>query len=106
MALDFFFHPEALQEYAEAADYYLHVASPRVASAFASCVEEGLAALAGAPSRWRIVEPPAIRRLVISTFPFVVYYRWEASLNRITIYAVMHCSRKPGYWRDRLPGAS
>jgi len=34
-------------------------------------------------------------------FPFVIYYRWEPAREQITIYAIMHCSREPGYWHHR-----
>jgi len=39
MATSFSFHPEALFEYAEATNYYLHEASPRVADEFVTAVE-------------------------------------------------------------------
>ena len=102
MAASYSFHPEALFEYAEAANYYLNEASPRVAEAFITAVEFAVVALAAAPERWRIVEEPGIRRYVFSRFPFVIYYRWEPQHERLAIYAVMHCSREPGYWHSRI----
>jgi plasmid stabilization system protein ParE len=95
-------HPEALFEYAEATNYYLHEASVRVAERFVAGVESAVAALVADPARWRLVEDPEIRRYVFSRFPFVIYYRWEPQHERVTIYAVMHCSREPGYWRRRI----
>ena len=102
MATSYSFHPEALFEYAEATNYYLHEASPRVADRFVTSVESAVAALVAAPTRWRVVEDPEIRRYVFSRFPFVIYYRWEPQYERVTIYAVMHCSREPGYWHHRI----
>ena len=102
MAASYGFHPEALFEYAEATNYYLHEASPRVADRFVTAVEAAVAALVAAPTRWRVVEEPEIRRYVFSRFPFVIYYRWEPQYERVTIYAVMHCSREPGYWHHRI----
>ena len=102
MAASYSFHPEALFEYAEASNYYLREASPRVAEAFVTAVEFAIAALVAAPERWRIVEEPEIRRYVFSRFPFVIYYRWEPQREGVTIYAVMHCSREPGYWHHRI----
>lgn len=96
------FHPEALLEYAEATNYYLRQASPRVAEAFITAVAAAVSALVASPTRWRIVEEPGIRRAVFRRFPYVLYYRWEAEQERVTIYAVMHCSREPGYWKDRI----
>jgi plasmid stabilization system protein ParE len=102
MATDFRFHPEALADYAEAARYYLVEASPRVAETFVTAVEFAIAALLASPDRWRVVATPGIRRYVFSRFPFVIYYRWEPPHERVTIYAVMHTSREPGYWRHRI----
>jgi plasmid stabilization system protein ParE len=98
----FKFHPEALFEYAEASKYYLDEASPRVAEVFITAVESAVSSLVANPLRWRVVETPEIRRYVFTKFPYVLYYRWEPSSERVTIYAVMHCSREPGYWRARL----
>lgn len=102
MTTSYGFHPEALFEYAEATSYYLQEASPRVADGFVATVESAVADLVAAPLRWRVVEEPGVRRCVFSRFPFVIYYRWEPQYERVTIYAVMHCSREPGYWRHRV----
>ena len=102
MSRSYGFHPEALFEYAEAANYYLGAASPRVADGFVAAVESAVATLVAAPVRWRVVEAPEIRRYVFSRFPFVLYYRWEPQHERVTIYAVMHCSREPDNWHHRI----
>lgn len=102
MAASYGFHPEALSEYAEAADYYLREASPRVAGRFMAAVESAVATFVTTPARWRVVEDPEIRRYVLSRFPYVIYYRWEPTQERVTIYAVMHSSREPGYWHHRV----
>ena len=102
MATTYGFHPEALFEYAEATNYYLREASARVAARFVAAVESAITTLVDAPMRWRVVEEPEIRRYVFSRFSFVIYYRWEPQHERVTIYAVMHCSREPGYWRHRI----
>jgi len=102
MAASYSFHPEALFEYAEATHYYLREASPRVSEAFVTAVEFAIAGLVAAPGRWRVIEEPEIRRYVFSRFPFVIYYRWESRHERVIIYAVMHCSREPGYWHHRV----
>ena len=62
MAASYGFHPEALFEYAEATNYYLHEASVRVADRFIADVESAVAALVAAPTRWRVVEEPEIDR--------------------------------------------
>lgn len=99
---DYGFHPDALLEYAEAAAYYLREASPEVAERFVATIESGIAAVISTPDRWRVVEEPGIRRYVFSRFSYLLYYRWEADREWITLYAVMHSSREPGYWRERI----
>ena len=96
------FHPEALFEYAEAANYYLAEASVRVADSFVSDVEAAVASLVDAPTRWPVVEEPAVRRYVFHHSPSLSTTRWETQSERVTIYAVMHCSREPGYWHHRI----
>lgn len=96
------FHPEALLEYAEATQYYLREARPGIAEVFISAVESGIGAIRANPIQWRVVEEPGIRRYVFRHFPFVLYYRWDDEQGRVTVYAVMHCSREPGYWRSRI----
>jgi len=95
------FHPEALAEYSAAAARRLQEGSPQVAEAFVSSVESAVQTIISDPARWRVAEEPGIRRYVLRRFPYVIYYRWEAERLHVTIYAVMHCSREPGYWKDR-----
>jgi plasmid stabilization system protein ParE len=40
------------------------------------------------------------RRALIRRFPFGVYYRVEGS--KITVFAVMHGSRNPQNWKNRI----
>lgn len=96
------FHPDALVEYAEAATYYLREASPEVAERFVAVVESGVATVTSAPERWRVVEEPGIRRYLFRRFPYVFYYRWDAERDWVTVYALMHSSREPSYWRERI----
>ena len=97
-----FFHPEARREFIEAVDHYFYFASIDIADAFSSAVRVAVGNIVATPTRYPIVEFPEIRRFVFRRFPFVIYYRIESGPRPIAIYAVMHCSRKPGYWRDRL----
>jgi len=96
------FHPEALLEYDDATNYYLREASVQVAEAFITAVETAVAHIGSAPTRWRVVDAPDIRRYVFRRFPYLLYYRWESDKQRVTVYAVMHCSREPGYWKKRV----
>jgi hypothetical protein len=40
------------------------------------------------------------RRFLLSKFPFAIIYRMKKGV--IFVVAVMHNSRKPGYWRERV----
>ena len=94
------FHPSALEEYEASARFYSSEASESVALAFVSSIERDVSEICLAPTRWHVVEKPGIRRFVCHRFPFVLYYREEG--DAVVVYAVMHASRKPGYWKDRL----
>src|SRR5712692_2603706 len=96
------FHSEASEEYLAATQYYLDHASPLVAAAFVAEVETAIQTLLASPTTWAVIEEPQIRRYLLKQFQYSIYYRWEADKNRVSIYAVMHFSRRPGYWRQRL----
>jgi toxin ParE1/3/4 len=95
------FHPDAFLEYAEATTFYVRERSPSVAQAFEVAVESAIKLIVATPDRWRVVEEPGIRRYVFRRFPYVLYYRWDPEEKFVTIFAVMHCSREPGYWKRR-----
>lgn len=55
--------------------------------------------IAEAPDRWRILEQD-VRRCLVPVFPYVVLYSIES--DYVLIIAIMHCSREPGYWNQRI----
>ena len=97
--MNYYFHPEALHEYTEAAQYYSKI-SPSLASAFVTQIENGINQILQYPQAWQPIETD-VRRCLIKRFPFGIYYTVEEN-NSIIIQAVMHLSRKPGYWKDRI----
>jgi toxin ParE1/3/4 len=96
------FHSDAGDEYLLATRYYLDHASPLVAAAFVAEIESAIKLLLASPTTWAVIEEPQIRRYLLKQFPYSIYYRWEPEYDRVSIYAVMHSSRRPGYWRKRL----
>ena len=98
----FAFHPDALLEYADATNYYRGAASPAIAERFVAAIESAVALIVADPELNRVVEEPGIRRFVFRRFPYVLYYRWETERDFVVIFAVMHCSREPGYWKARV----
>jgi len=98
--MKFAFHPDARLEYREAAAFYER-RRPGLGAAFTCEIESVIEQILEQPERWRFIEQDVRRRLA-HKFPYGVLYTVES--DSILIVAVAHGSRKPGYWRDRLPG--
>lgn len=92
------FHPDALEEYREAALWYSN-RERELALRFTKSIEETIRCIVENPDRWRVVEED-VRRCLPRIFPFAILYTIEQ--DYILIVAVMHWSREPGYWRDRI----
>jgi toxin ParE1/3/4 len=95
--MKYVFHPEALTDYSEAVQYY---AERRVelAQAFINAVEDAVNRIRESPTRWQIIDED-VRRCLTRRFPYAILYSIEE--DYILILAVMHCSREPGYWKNR-----
>lgn len=92
------FHPEALEEYRQAALWYAE-REPELGLQFIGSVEDALKRVVDAPSRCRVIEED-VHRCLTHVFPYAILYTIEPDL--LLIVAVMHCSREPGYWRLRV----
>ena len=92
------FHPEARDEYRDAARFY-EERRAGLGARFTTEVEAAITQILEAPLRWSIVEED-VRRCLTHIFPYGILYTVEA--DSILIVAVMHCSRKPGYWHRRI----
>ena len=90
------FHPAALQEYAEAVQFF---AEQDRHQDFINTIENAIFQIVGAPERWPIVEGQ-IRRYLTQKFSYAVLYRVYS--DRIVIAAIMSCRRDPSSWQDRL----
>ena len=97
--MNYFFHPEALAEYSEAAYYYSEISSS-LAERFIFHIENGIDKIISHPLAWQPIEED-IRRYLIKRFPFGIYYTIEDN-DSIIIQAVMHLSREPDYWKSRI----
>ena len=95
--MNYGFHVEAELEYNDAIHHYLAIDS-RITDGFISEIEHGINAIRRNPLTWRIVEND-VRRYLVHRFPYGHYYTCEKDF--ITIWAVMHLSREPGYWKPR-----
>jgi toxin ParE1/3/4 len=92
------FHPEALAEY-QAATLYYAARDPALARRFVEAVEDAIRRILEAPAAWRVLDDD-VRRCLTRVFPYGVLYTIEPDF--ILIVAVMHSSREPGYWKQRI----
>ena len=94
-----FVQPARLEILAEVA-YYHRLEAGR-GTKFLEAVEDATARalaypLAGSPAQNKT------RRVFLRDFPFALVYRSDE--HGITIYALAHHARRPGYWRSRTEG--
>lgn len=92
------FHEAAQAELADSAAWYERRQSG-VGEQFIRAVFDAIQLIRTNPLTWRKIQGD-VRWLRVHRFPFAVIYRVRD--NTIQIIALMHYSRKPGYWRDRL----
>jgi plasmid stabilization system protein ParE len=95
--MKYVFHPEALTEYSEAVQYYVE-RRLELAQAFINAVEDAVNRIRKSPTLWQIIDED-VRRCLTRRFPYAILYTIEE--DYILILAVMHCSREPGYWKNR-----
>jgi len=92
------FHPEALEEYESAALYYAEQ-DVDLQLRFIESIENAIERILESPTRWRVIDED-VRRYIAHVFPYGILYTIEDDF--VLIIAVMHFSREPGYWKDRI----
>jgi toxin ParE1/3/4 len=90
------FHPAALQEYAEAVEFF---AQQDKQQDFIDSIESAIFQIIGSPERWPIVEGQ-VRRYLTLKFSYAILYRVYP--DRIVIAAITSCRRDPNYWQYRI----
>lgn len=91
-------HPEAEAEFEAAAEYY-NAQEAGLGDDLYFEVFATIDRIICDPNTWPRFSHRT-RRCLCNRFPYSVIYR--NTDNEITIFAVAHQSRKPGYWKDRL----
>jgi plasmid stabilization system protein ParE len=91
------FHDAAREEFVESFCWYFERGG-NIAEAFEHEVERALGLLLEAPERWSVYVVKW-RRILLRRFPFALIYSHQAGV--ITVIAVMHTRRRPGYWKKR-----
>jgi plasmid stabilization system protein ParE len=92
------FHDAAQAELTESAAWYER-RRVGLGEQFIRAVFDAIQLIRSNPLTWRKIHGD-VRWLRVRRFPFAVIYRVREST--IQIIAVMHYSRKPGYWTGRL----
>ncbi len=72
---------------------------PELARDFLHAFRTTEEAVASQPDRFSFMEKP-VRRAQVPGFPYRVIY--EELEDCIHVLAIMHSSREPGYWKNRL----
>jgi toxin ParE1/3/4 len=94
----FRFHPEAREDFRDAIRWY-RTQSTIASVEFRKTVSGAIRDVARSPQLW----PKYLhgtRRFVIHRFPFSVVYLDDPEI--LTIIALAHSKRKPGYWKHRV----
>ena len=92
------FHSDAEFEMIEAAKYY-ESQQKDLGKRFLEAVQSAIKRIQINPELYSSVEYN-IKRCRTKTFPYGIIFRDQPKL--IEIIAIMHFSRKPGYWKYRL----
>lgn len=92
------FHRLAAEEFRQARSLYARQ-SRRTALRFIQAMDAALQQIADGPERWPLYDDRH-RWVKIKKFPYLLIYR-PMGEDRLTVVAVAHTSRRPGYWRRR-----
>jgi plasmid stabilization system protein ParE len=92
------FHPDAEDEFIEAAAYYERNV-PSLGERFAHETHQAIEQLLKYPEIGSPIDPN-LRRIVLTRFPYYLIYSFTQDMLRIV--AVAHTRRRPGYWRTRV----
>jgi plasmid stabilization system protein ParE len=92
------YHEGATQDIKNAVAWY-QKHSAKAALDFIEELHRATTTIFEAPDRWPL-GPNSSRRFLLWRFPFCLIYSEQESV--ITIWAVAHGSRQPGYWAERV----
>lgn len=105
MALAFDFHPEATAEFF-ADVYWYDEREDGLGARFESAVRSAIDDALTSPDAWPTWpggdRVPPLRSRDVRGFPYRIVYLTRGDL--LTIVAVAHEKRRPGYWRARVMG--
>ncbi len=94
------FHPEAREEYIEAAAWY-EKQRTGLGDEFIAAVESAIALILCDPGRFSPVDGH-FRIFRLKRFPYNLYFEHLSARQHIRIFAVAHHRRNTGYWHSRF----
>lgn len=103
MTRAFAFHPEAQAELVADVVWY-DERELGVGRRFADAVRAAIESAVDDPAAWAILpgwdREPVVRSRGVTGFPYRIVYFVKDDV--LTIVAVAHAKRRPGYWRERV----
>ncbi len=90
-------HPDTEKELVDGATYYNH-RQPGLGEEFIDEMTKAASIIIADPERAREFDPP-YRKVATDRFSYQLVY--EIRKDQLRIIAVMHQSRRPGYWKNR-----
>lgn len=97
--MTYYFHPDAVTEIEKAFQHYTDI-YPQLGKSFNREVRMAIERILETPTAWNPIKK-GYRRCPLNRFPFGIIYRVNEHEKVCHIFAVMHFSRKPGYWESR-----
>ncbi len=99
MAADLVIAPEAESDIDEAYTWY-EKQRVGLGEEFLTSVDAGIEFICRFPKIGKVVFKD-YRRALVRRFPYAVFYEYTG--DAVIVYCVMHTSRDPKKWRERLP---
>lgn len=95
--MTFQYHPDAANELTSSIEYY-EKKSIGLGAEFLDEIEEAIEQILAHPQSGSLLTKQD-QRILLDRFPFEIIYIVSESM--ITISAIKHLKRKPGYWKSR-----
>src|SRR2546423_160659 len=95
---DTIFHPDVRIEIQQSFNWY-NEHSKGLGEEFLKELDNAIGFISDNPLMWALYSK-GYRKYLLKRFPFAVIYKPEK--DTIYVVAVMHLSRKPGYWEKRI----
>lgn len=93
------FTPAANQDFLDSLDWY-KTQKEGLDDRFEFAVIETIEAIGNNPLRYPI-RHKNIRAIILKSFPFIIFYKFEAREKQVVVLAILHQSRNPKIWEKR-----